>query len=192
MSKNNKVFTTLGASSHARGERQIDDYYATDPKAIDYLLKVESFQKNIVEPACGEGHLSKKLIENGYKVRSTDLIYRGYGKGGINFFKEIRLLNADIITNPPYKLAQRFVEHGNTLLSDGGKMALFLKVQFLEGKARKIMFKKYPPKKVYISSSRISCAKNGNFDKYSSSAIAYAWFLWVKGFNGDPIVKWIN
>jgi hypothetical protein len=57
---------------------------------------------------------------------------------------------------------------------------------------RKELFKKHPPKIVYVSSSRLSCAKNGEFEKYPSSAVAYAWFVWIKGFKGDPIIKWIN
>lgn len=33
---------------------------------------------------------------------------------------------------------------------------------------------------------------NGEFEKYPSSAIAYAWFVWVKGFTGETTVRWIN
>ena len=49
-------------------------------------------------------------------------------------------------------------------MDDGNRLALFLKVQFLEGKKRKELFSKYPPKVIYVSSSRIKCAKNGDFD----------------------------
>ena len=53
---------------------------------------------------------------------------------------------------------------------------MFLKVQFLEGKARRKLFEKYPPKCVYVSSSRILCAKNAMFDekRADGSAVAYA------------------
>ena len=44
-----------------RGDRQKDDYYATPPEATDALLSVESFEGNIFEPCCGEGHISKRL-----------------------------------------------------------------------------------------------------------------------------------
>ena len=40
---------------------------------------------------------------------------------------------------------------------------MFLKVQFLEGKERKKLFLENPPKYLFISSSRITCAKNGEF-----------------------------
>lgn len=72
---------------------------------------------------------------------------------------------------------------------------MFLKVQFLEGKARRELFRSHPPKVVYVSSSRLLCAPNGDFEhatKNGGSAVAYAWFVWEKGFKGDTVVKWIN
>ena len=59
---------------------------------------------------------------------------------------------------------------------------MFLKVQVLEGKERKQLFLDYPPKTVYVSSSRLNCARNGDFDTYPRSAMAYAWYVWEKGF----------
>jgi hypothetical protein len=100
--------------------------------------------------------------------------------------------NGDIITNPPYKYAQQFVERALENVKPGRKVAMFLKLTFLEGKARKQMFLNNPPKTVYVSSSRLLCAKNGDFENTKGSAVAYAWFVWEKGFKGDPVIKWIN
>lgn len=70
---------------------------------------------------------------------------------------------------------------------------MFLKLQFLEGKARRALFEKWPPKTVYVSSSRLHCAMNGDFEKNANSgAIAYAWYVWQKDYTGDTVVKWIN
>ena len=81
------IFTSLGASNHAQGKRESNDYYATEPRAVELLLEREKFCNNIWEPACGEGHISKVLLAHGYKVLSTDLVNRGYGSGGIDFLK---------------------------------------------------------------------------------------------------------
>lgn len=186
------TFATLGASSHAEGDRAEHDYYATDPIAIDVLLSVEKFNEKIWEPSCGGGHLSRGLKEAGYRVTSTDLVERGYGEGGIDFLAQTINWQGDIITNPPYKYAVEFIEKALKLVPTGHKVAMFLKLQFLEGKARKAFFAKHPPKVIYVSSSRIKCAKNGDFDSVGSSAVAYAWYVWEKGFSGDPIIKWVN
>ena len=191
----NSIFKTLGASNHTDKERQKHDYYATEPRAIELLLEVEEFSDHIWECACGEGHLSKVLVERGYNVRSTDLIDRGYGEGGVDFLTQSEPFDGDIITNPPYKYASEFVYKALDLIPEGRKVAMFLKLQFLEGKKRKELFLKHPPKVIYVSSSRLLCAKNGEFERMRAgggSAVAYAWFVWVKGFKGDTIVKWIN
>ena len=188
----NKIFTTLGASSHTNEEREVNDYYATDPIAIDLLFNEEDFS-NVLEPSCGEGHLSERMIELGCDVESYDLIDRGYGKVG-DFLRRTSW-DGDVITNPPYKYAQDFIEHALEIIPEGRKVAMFLKIQFLEGKKRKEMFKKYPPKTIYVSSSRILCAKNADFVKMKKgggSAVAYAWYVWVKGYTGDTVIKWIN
>lgn len=91
--------------------------------------------------------------------------------------------DGDIITNPPYKYALDFIYKALQIIPDGHKVAMFLKVQFLEGKERKHLFKNFPPKVVYISSSRILCAKNADFKRMrenGGSAVAYAWFVWGK------------
>lgn len=194
------AFTCNGASNHSTGEREIHDYYATEPRAVELLLEQEEFAPYIWECACGEGHIAKVLEQHGYKVLSTDLIDRGYGEGGVDFLRvttdDIKEdAPRDIITNPPYKYAQDFVEHALEISAEGTKVAMFLKLTFLEGKKRRLMFDKYPPQTVYVSSSRLQCAKNGDFETDRAGAgmaIAYAWFVWRKGYTGHPAIKWIN
>ncbi|BET21223.1 hypothetical protein [Solobacterium moorei] len=193
--RENKIFTTIGASNHSEKERHKDDYYATDPKAVELLLENETFNHSIWECACGEGHIAKVLESNGYHVVSTDLIDRGYGVGGIDFLKQTKNMRGntgDIITNPPYKLALEFTQHALEIVEEGNKVAMFLKLTFLEGQKRKQFFLKYPPKRIYVFSKRITCAMNGEFENYPSSAIAYAWFVWEKGYKGKPTIDWIN
>ena len=187
------IYKTLGASSHSEKDREENDFYATEPKAIDLLCEVEKFNEWILEPACGQGHLSKRLIENGYQVYSSDLIDRGYG---IQYdFFETSSWYGDIITNPPYKFAKEFIEKSLSIIPNGNKVAMFLKLQFMEGKSRKELFKYNPPKTIYVSSSRLLCAKNADFDGMiagGGSAVAYAWYIWEKGYTGKTVVEWIN
>lgn len=190
------TYITLGASNHSEKEREKNDYYATDPKALkiflDKLTKDNiQLHKNIWEPACGEGHLSKLLEEEGYKVISSDLIDRGFGTPNINFLKTDKKWKGDILTNPPYKFAQEFVEHSLNILENGCYCIMFLKIQFLEGKARLQFFKKYPLKYIYVNSARQLCAMNGDFEKYKAMAICYCWYIWEKGFTGNPEIRWI-
>ncbi len=184
------IYSTLGSSNHTEKDRQTNDYYATDPKTIPPLFEVEKFDNMIWECACGEGHLSKAMEDFGKDVFSTDKVDRGFGQL-CDFLEEDMEWYGDIITNPPYKYAQEFVEKSIKILQQGRKVAMFLKIQFLEGQKRKELFKVNNPKVVYVFSKRQFCAMNGEFDKHKSSAVAYAWFVWEKGFKGDTIIKWI-
>ena len=189
------VFTSIGARNYALNERQQHDYYATEPKAVELLLAEETFSPIIWECACGEGHLSKAIEKAGYSVISTDVVYRGFGcPKSIDFldYREENSFTGDIITNPPYKYALEFVEQAIRVIKPHNKIAMFLKLTFLEGRKRKEFFKFYPPKIIYVSSSRLICAINGDFEHMTSSAVAYAWFVWQKGFLGDSVIKWIN
>ena len=185
------TFVTLGASNHSTAPRQENDYYATDPKAINALnaiLPLENLE--VWEPACGGGHLSMRMINLGASVVSTDLYDRGYGTAGIDFFKTTNLAAPVIVTNPPYKYAYEFVEHSMVLGAD--KVAMFLKLTFLEGQKRRRLFDKYPPKTVAVFSKRIQVAINGDPEMFTkSSAACYAWFIWEKGYSGKPEVVWL-
>ena len=72
---------------------------------------------------------------------------------------------------------------------------MFLKLTFLEGKARrKLIFDRTPPRTLYVFSDRMFCAKNGAFDamrEMGGSAVAYAWYVWEQGWHGDTVIKWI-
>lgn len=111
---------------------------------------------------------------------------------GVDFLRDFRAWDGDILTNPPYKYAKEFCEHSLEILRPGSRAYMFLKLQFLEGKARRELFETKQLKTVYVSSSRILCAKNGDFDLVQSSAVAYAWYEFEKDYNKDPVIKWIN
>lgn len=195
------IYNTIGASNHTQKEREENDYYATDPLAIDKLLQVEKPFSRIWECAAGGGHLAKKLKEQGYEVTTSDIIERNYK---LDFTQDFLKMSAsglgsneeyDILTNPPYKYAKEFVLQALSMVRKNRKVYMFLKLTFLEGKTRlKELFSKYPPKKIYVFSERILCAKNAEFQKMKDgggSAIAYAWYVWEKGYTGKTEVEWI-
>lgn len=186
------VFKTLGASNHTDNERQREDYYATEPRATELLCQLVTFDGPILEPSCGEGHISEELKKAGYDVTSRDLVDRGYGEVADFLAIDNLQWNGNIVTNPPYKYAQEFVEKALYIIPEGKKVCMFLKLTFLEGKARKQLFRVSPPKIVYVASGRLKCAMNGDFDSIGGSAAAYAWFVWEKGFKGEPVIRWFN
>lgn len=194
----NLIFKTLGASNHTEVERADYDFYATYPPAVKALLQKEKFNKKIWEPAAGNGHISEVLKEFGYKVFSSDLLQREYPLEAVADFLKLDkpLLEGtfDIIGNPPYNSASDFILKSLELLPEGGRLCYLLKLLFLEGGKRyQSLFKEHPPKLIYVFSTRIPCARNGIFNEEGrGKAVAYAWFIWEKGYKGEPIIRWIS
>lgn len=191
------VYIGLGSSNHTKHVRSKNDFYATPPLAVRQLLKVEKFNNNIWEPACGMCHISDVLEENGYNVRCSDIVdMKHRGVEILNFLEAdcCNTWNGDIITNPPFKYANEFVQQALNFVDNGSKVAMFLKIQFLEGAKRYKIFKENPPKIIYVASQRYGCSETGEFnsDGNIGSAICYCWYIWEKGFKGNPIIKWIN
>lgn len=185
------VSATLGTRKYKEAiDREQHDYYATEPKAVSLLLQEETFAPRILEPCCGEGHISRELIRGGYDVESSDLIDRGYGK--VADFLQLKQWDGDIITNPPYRYVLEFIKHALDIIPEGNKVAMFLRILALEGKARGQFYVQNPPKAVYVSSSRLKCAMNGRFDLVTGRAQNYAWFVWEKGYKGETKLSWIN
>lgn len=192
-----------GASNHSDIEREINDFYATPDIATNALIKYlqtnypNVSNETIWEPACGKGHISECLKSSGYDVVSTDLINRGYGVTGdeYDFLSDnVTATGMHIITNPPYKYAQEFVEKSMDIIQDDRLCCMLMKLTFLEGKKRYEMFKKYPPKHLLVFSNRINCAHGGDFEKESAlgGAVAYGWYIWEKGYTGKTMIDWIK
>ena len=89
----NSIFKSLAASNHSDTERVSMDFYATQPEAIDLLLKKVKLPHLILEPACGCGTLSERLKKYGHEVFSYDIVDRGYGEVQ-NFFEMLTLPNS--------------------------------------------------------------------------------------------------
>ena len=186
--------------------REENDFYATDPYAIDksirFFEEIE-LSDNLWEPACGQLHLSCRLKDYGYNVVSSDLVKRNDYCIKLDFLQSTKMLenSEDIITNPPFKLASDFVKKSMELLNYGRLAVFLLKIQFLETETGAELFKNCGLKYVGAFSNRICCAMNGEFDKYfkqdkitgqyRGGTQCYAWFVFQKGYNGAPVLKFI-
>lgn len=201
---------SLAGGISKRG-RATEDYYATEPRSVKSLLEVCELEGDrYLEPCIGGGHIARTLKEckPEIELRGLDLVDRGCEIEGveveiIDFFKldveeEIgeRGYYDNIVTNPPYKHAQAFIEKSLELVREGGKVAMFLKIQFLEGVERYKFYQDTPPKEVYVFASRQSPMRDGRScdekGKPWGSTMCFGWFVWEKGYKGSTEVKWLK
>lgn len=177
-------------------QRQVDDFYATPSDTTKKILDKLELKGSILEPACGQGHISEVLKEYypNAKVISTDLVDRGYADEIKDFLNDDFEKVDNVITNPPFKYAKEFVTKGLEISND--KVIMLLKIQFLESKSRKEFLENSPLKYIYVFSERQNTMKDGSpinplNGKPWSSTMLLAWFVWEKGYEGEPIVRWL-
>jgi len=181
------------AGTSENRERVENDFYATPQSSVVALLERETLAYPILEPACGDGAISKMLT--GGEVASSDLIDRGYGNGGINFLENTWPPDkfSTVITNPPFNLFTEFVRKG--LEVTNGKLVLFGKLQALEGEKRGSYLATTPLHTVYVFKKRQNPLRNGvavdENGKPWASTMAFAWFVWEKGYVGKPQIEWL-
>lgn len=197
----NSVAAQIGLSTTWHPEnRAQDDFYTTDPKALRSFANYFELDKVVWEPACGTGNLSRVLESMCQKVYSTDLKDRGYGESGVNFLECDSVPDGvtSIITNPPYKLANDFIEHAMDILPVGGTYIALMNLSYLAGKERYSRIYMYHYlEAIYVHIGRINCWRN-DMRHASSSPVNYAWYVFRKpkdmidGLPDQPIIRWID
>lgn len=174
-----------------KNSKRSDDFHPSPPLAGTKLIEAEPFDGGIWECACGDGALSRVFEAAGHKVVSTDLVNRGFGQGRIDFLMERTLLAPNVVTNPPFKLAKEFVLHA---LDIGAvKVAMLLRIHFLETPKRVAMFRSTPFRGVLVFADRLPMMHGEGYDgvKLDKGLICFAWFLWERGYAGAPTIGWI-
>lgn len=157
-----------------------NDAYYTPKSAIDALLKVERFDGIVLEPCAGDGAISSRFPG----CISFDV------SSGTNFLHHLKYWECDhVVTNSPFRFAQAFAE--KALSCAKHKVAMLLKLAFLEGQKRKSFLEKSPLETVYVFSERLNFHLVGD-DSNQNGTMAFAWFVWNhKIRRNDPIIKWI-
>lgn len=163
------------------------DFYPTPSWATLALLSKEKFIGSVHEPCCGSGAISTVLIEAGLSVISSDLYDYGFGVSGIDA-RELPGPVENIITNTPYNITEAILSH--FLMICERKIALLLRLSFLESKRRYPLFSKTPPARVYVFSERLSLCKVGDTVK-GGGTISYGWFVWEYPHMSNTILGWI-
>lgn len=165
------------------------DFFPTPAWATRALTENEPFEGGIWECACGDGAMAEALKAAGHRVHATDLYARGYGETGIDFLSTDTPVD-NIVTNPPYNVAEAFVAKGLELSRK--KLALLLRLAFLEGANRaRTIFLANPPSRVWVFSERITFYMKGAA-RAGSGTTAYAWFVWDKHVPPGTELRWLK
>lgn len=174
------------------------DFYVEPKSCVESLFQAVRFNGSIHDPACGGGNIPRVAESLGYEASGSDMVDRGYGDGRTDFLSDFTRRD-NIVSNPPYVMAERFVHHGLKIAA--GRIAMLVRLAFLEGQARrKSLFIPFPPELVLVLSRRPSMPP-GDRPEISAKGgkVAYAWAVWNKdtarqigmGFQHTTSIGWL-
>jgi hypothetical protein len=167
------------SATNRGAERAILDDYPTPDWLIEAIIpKVQELKpRRILEPACGR----KKAIVN--------ILRRDVPKALVDYFDIVSPWGKDflatepepiydiIITNPPFVLAQQFIEHAlKWRRNDKSAVIILLRINFLGARKRGEWLREHTPS-VYVSPRRPGFTLN-QYGKPGTDATEYAWMCW--------------
>lgn len=182
----------ISPNSRRDKSKDYSDLYSTPEIALDKLFEVVDFStdEKYFEPCAGIGIVSEYLRNRGLYVVTNELFEHGYTtEYNEDFLNTDIEFNYDtIISNPPYKLANEFVNKGFECTKE---QYLLLRLQFLESKKRyEQLFSKGHLKNVYVFVSHISCTE-GIEQKETANSVTYCWCHFDRDYTGQPTLHWI-
>ena len=166
--------------------------------------------ETVWEPACGRGYMTAALEEYGYRTVGTDiadypqvsdrhkmLCLTDFTKLQRNcFWIELGPNTsmrdpAAVITNPPFRLAEKFIDVALSVVLPIYCTAMLLRTSFLEGVGRySRLFSCRPPTEIWQFYERVPMAK-GRLAPEIRSATAHAWFVWGRKRTKSTAMRWI-
>lgn len=167
--------------------RRADDFYSTPDWCTRAILPHFEPFDSVLDPCAGDGAILKvvtpRKIVHGFELNSKrvvecdrDLIIC-WNIDSLDpelkwCCKLITQLSYDlIITNPPYSLAQQFIE--KAIDSNAHQIAMLLRLNYLGSQKRASFWKKHPCD-IYVLPKRPSFTGTG------TDATEYAWFVWTR------------
>jgi hypothetical protein len=172
------------------------DDFPTPPWATralcEHVLKGKTLANlTCLEPATGRGYMSETLKEYFLSVESSDAYPYGYGEVRDFLTYPFEALSHDwVITNPPFRLAEEFVDRALVVARRG--VAILARTVFLESVGRfEGIFRDRPPSMFAQFSERVPMIK-GRIDRKATTATGYAWFVWDKAADSAlPRLAWV-
>jgi hypothetical protein len=157
---------------------------------VERLIEEIAFTGLIHDPCCGSGRIPITGQKFGYEATSSDLIYGGYGQGGIDFFDDWTLRQTLIFNSPSPgrgksrapNLRDRFILHA---LEVAETVVTIVPAPYLCGRwHRDNLYRPYPPRLILACGDRPSMPPGGTDIKAKGGTTDYCWIVRKHGHTG--------
>lgn len=167
--------TVDSANATKSRTRAANDWYVEPEWAVEGLLDVQRFSGLVWDPACGKGTIPRVFRRHGHETMGTDLVDRGLGASQ-DFLKTEGWPVDNIVCNPPFNLAEPFLRHA--LRMSRHKIALLLRLSWLEGRGRAWVFNETPLAAIHPFAARVSMPPGAFEGTAKGGAVAFMWAIW--------------
>jgi hypothetical protein len=168
--------------------RDQHDWYVEPEWCSRRLFEEEPFTGLVYDPACGGGNIIKSAAACRLQAAGSDIVDRGHGAGTVDFLTSADLLVPNIVCNPPFDLAERFV--ARALRCASRKVALLLPATWHCGDKRSRWLATTPLRKILFLTPRPSMPPGhvlATGAKPGGGTKDFAWYVWLAGAPPGPI-----
>lgn len=177
---------------HPLAERGLD-LYETPAVATEALLRVEKIPHCVFEPCAGRSAIANALRAHGHTVTRNDIVDYGFPLHTVGDFLATTTMPAGcecVLTNPPYRLAEKFVAHALEL---SPLVAMLLRLAFLKSARPTPILKGRGLAHVHLFRKRLPIMHRDNWQgRKANSGMAFGWFVWNRGYVGPTTVNRIS
>ena len=169
------------------------EFWYQEPEGVTEKLMWEvKFRGPVHDPCCGEGHIPLVAQRFGYQATGSDIVDRGFGVGGVDFFADMTPRET-LIFNPPSgrnqdpTLSTRFILHA---LEVAEEVAAIVPVPMLCGQWRRDnLYRPHPRRYVLTLAERPSMPPGGRGIPAKNGTMDYCWIVWVRGYAGPTELR---
>ena len=176
-------------------ERDPQDWYVEPEWCSARLFAVENFEGMIWDPSCGTGRITVSGRAAGHRVMQSDIANRGVD---FQLGFQLDFLTTDercdnIVSNPPFGIAAKFVAHALDLAER--KVAMLLPAKWIQGEKRARWLATTPLRRIWFLCPRPSMPPGAAIragEKPGGGTVDFAWFVWERGYTGCPEIGWLH
>lgn len=170
------------------------DWYVEPDWCSQRLFDLVEFEGLIWDCCAGTGRIAEAARAAGYDARASDIEPRGHPVNFLDIkvcFAMTEPCVANIVSNPPYKLALEVTQFALKVALF--KVAMFLPANWVQGEKRSRWLESTPLRQVLFVCPRPSCPP-GDIIRQGvvpgNGTTDYAWFIWDRTYSGTPQLGW--
>lgn len=175
-------------------EREANDHYVEPEWVSRRLFDDEPFEGAVWDPACGFGRICESARLAGHPIVYSDICDRGYDPHNLkvicDFLETWGKRAQNIVTNPPFDIADKFALHALKLALH--KVAIVFPTARLNAAH---WIRGTPLRRVWMLTPRPSMPPGhviARGEKPGGGKMDYCWLVWEQGYTGEPEMGWLR